>query len=107
MDCIVKQGSEKRDLKPITCGQEKQFRTIWREEGLEDIFPTEQVKVEEERRRQARKARENEARQEEGDGQDEQEEEEVRTQEEEEDVWQMEQQSIRKTRSYICWSSIT
>ena len=53
----MKHGSEKRGLKLITCGLEKTFRTIWREEGLEDIFPTEQVEVEEMRRRQARKAR--------------------------------------------------
>ena len=87
MDGIVKHGSEKRDLKQITCGKEKKIRTIWREEGLDDIFPPEQVEVEEERRRKARKARGKEARQEEGDGRDEQEEDEVRTQEEEEDVW--------------------
>ena len=73
MDCIVKHGSEKRDLKPITCGKEKTFQTLWREEGLEDIFPTEQVEVEEERRRKARKTRGKEERQEERDGQDEQE----------------------------------
>ena len=54
MDCIVKHGSEKRDLKLITCGKEKTFQTLWREEGLEDIFPTEQVEMEKERRRKAR-----------------------------------------------------
>ena len=50
---------------------------------MQDVFPEEQVEVEEMWRRQARKAREKEARQKEGDGQDEHEEEEVRTEDEE------------------------
>ena len=53
MDGIVKQGSEKRDVQPITCGKEKTFRTVWREAELEDVFPKEQVGVEEMRRSRA------------------------------------------------------
>ena len=68
MDGIVKHGSEKRDMQPITCGKEKTFRTVWREAELEDVFPKEQVEREEKRRTQARKAKEEEARQEEMDG---------------------------------------
>ena len=74
-------------MQPITCGKEKTFRTVWREAELEDVFPTEQVEMEEMRRRQARKAREKEARQEEGDGRDEHEGEEVRMEEEEKSMW--------------------
>ena len=79
MDGIVKHGSEKRDVKPITCGKEKTFRTVWREADLEEaqVFPQEQVEKEERRRWQARKAREEEARQEEKEGREEHEEEEV------------------------------
>ena len=87
MDWIVKHGSEKREVQPITCGKKKAFRTVWREAELEDVFPKEQVEREERRRRQARKAREKEARQEEGDGQDEHEEDEVRMEEEEKSMW--------------------
>jgi hypothetical protein len=87
MEGIVKHGSEKRDVQPITCGKEKTFRTVWREAELEDVLPKEQVDMEEMRRRQARKAREKEARQEEGDGRDEHEREEVRMEEEEKSMW--------------------
>jgi hypothetical protein len=87
MDGIVKHGSERRDVQPITCGKEKTFRTIWREAELREFFPQEQVEREERRRRQARKAREEEARQEERDGREEHEEEEVRTEEEEKSMW--------------------
>ena len=75
MDGIVKHRSEKRDVQLITCGKEKTFWTVWREAELDDVFPREQVEMEEMRRRQARKAREKEARQKEGDGRDEHEEE--------------------------------
>ena len=51
MDGIVKHGSEKRDVKPITCGKEKTFRTVWREADLEEVFPQEQVEKEERRRK--------------------------------------------------------
>ena len=85
MEGIVKHGSEKRDLQPITCGKEKTFRTVWKEAELQDVFPEEQVEVEEMRRKQAKKARE--TRQEEGDGRDKHEEEEVRTEAEEKNMW--------------------
>jgi hypothetical protein len=87
MDGIVKHGSEKRDVQPITCGKEKTFRTVWREAELEDVFPKEQVEREERRRRQARKAREEEARQEEREGREEHEEEEEKMEEEEKSMW--------------------
>ena len=87
MDWIVKHGSEKREVQPITCGKEQRFRTVWREAELEDVFPQEQVEREERRRRQARKAREEEARPEERDGREEHEEEEVRMEEEEKSMW--------------------
>ena len=84
MHGIVKHGSEKRDLKLITCGKEKTFQTILRGKKplkgwktFSQMSVTEQVEVEEMKRRQARKAREKETRQEEGDGHDEPEEEEV------------------------------
>ena len=87
MDGIVKHGSERRDVQPITCGKEKTFRTIWREAELEEFFPQEQVEREERRRRQARKAREEEARQEEREGREEHEEEEEKMEEEEKSMW--------------------
>ena len=45
MDRIVKHRNEKRDLKLITCGREKTFRRVRREEELQDVFPKEQVEV--------------------------------------------------------------
>jgi hypothetical protein len=57
------------------------------EDVSHDVFPEEQVEVEEMRRRQARRSRGEDARQEKGDGQDEHEEEEVRTEEEEKSMW--------------------
>ena len=34
MESIVRHGSEKRSLEPITCGKDKTLPTLWREEGL-------------------------------------------------------------------------
>ena len=40
MESIVKHGSEKRSLQPITCRKETTVRTLWRrEEGLDLLFP--------------------------------------------------------------------
>ena len=33
MESIVRHGSEKRSLEPITCGKDKTLPTLWREEG--------------------------------------------------------------------------
>ena len=54
MESIVKHGSEKRSLEPITSGTQKTLRTLWREEGLDQLCPPEHVEVEEGKRKQAR-----------------------------------------------------
>ena len=61
---------------------------------MEEVFPQEQVEMEERRRRQARKAREKEARHEEGDGRDEHEGEEVRMKDEEKSMWDKRADSV-------------
>jgi hypothetical protein len=75
------------------------------EAELQDVFPMEQVEVEEMRRRQARKEREEKARQEEGDGRDAHEEEKVRT-EEEKSMWDRKADGVAidpgGKRFYIC-----
>jgi len=72
MESIVKHGSEKRSLEPITCGKDKTLPTLWREEGLDQLSPPEHVEVEEGKGGQAmhRKAmeQEEEEKEEEGEG---------------------------------------
>ena len=55
MESIVKHGSEKRSLEPITSGTEKTLRTLWREEGLDQLCPPEHVEVEEGKREEGKK----------------------------------------------------
>ena len=50
MESIVKHGSKRRSLEPITSGKEKTLRTLWREEGLDQFSPPEHVEVEEGKR---------------------------------------------------------
>ena len=47
MESIVRHGSEKRSLEPITCGKDKTLPTLWREEGLDQLSSPEHVELEE------------------------------------------------------------
>ena len=67
---------------------------------MEEVFPKEQVEMEE-RRRQARKARGKETRQEEGDGRDEPEGEKVRMEEEEKSMWDRKADGVASDRGKV------